>query len=226
MDKKMSPRDTVLVMLALGALAGVIEVGGGQLLRDINFPVTSGLLTGLGFFVVAIGMVITGRISAGLGIAFIAILSKQLVVPVLGMNMMCKANSSLAVAMEYGALVGVSGIFSKGLKKGNKSRMLIAGGAAAVAAVGFYFIGMRVAPCAYLLSYNSAAGFVSYMGIEGLSWALFSALLFPAGYALGMAVREDVQTYSERNMISFRMGTFMASAVMLLISGLLTKYYG
>jgi hypothetical protein len=57
--------------------------------------------------------------------------------------------------------------------------------AALVAAPVFYFVGMRVAPCNYLLSFNRPEGFVAFMVAEGLVWAAFSALLFPLGWRLG-----------------------------------------
>jgi hypothetical protein len=53
--------------------------------------------------------------------------------------------------------------------------------AAITASIGFYFIGMQVAPCQYLLSF-SPAGFIV---TEGLIWAAFSAISLPLGYLAG-----------------------------------------
>ena len=63
--------------------------------------------------------------------------------------------------------------------------MSVAAAAAGSSAAAFFFIGMRVAPCKYLLSYNSLYGFGRYMMIEGSAWILFSALLFPLGWYIG-----------------------------------------
>ena len=53
--------------------------------------------------------------------------------------------------------------------------------AAVAAAVGFYFIGNRLAPCQYLLSFTPAG----FMINEGLIWAAFSAVTVPLGYVIG-----------------------------------------
>ncbi len=226
MDKKMSPRDTVLVMLALGALAGFVEVAGSHFIRMTDFPFRAGLLTGIGFLFVAIGIVLTKRPVAGLGIGLFTVLAKQLVVPVLGMSVMCKMNSSIAVMLEFGALSAVAAMAMPGMKKSLSKRALVGGGAAIVAAVAFFGIGMRVAPCAYLLSFNSAVGFLRFMGIEGGTWAAFSALLFPVGWSIGLALENSIETAVSRNAMSFRMATFLASAAVLGLTGAFIKFVG
>ena len=51
---------------------------------------------------------------------------------------------------------------------------------------------MRLAPCPYLLSFNHASGLLSFMAAEGIAWAAFSGILFPAGYKLGSVLKNTI----------------------------------
>jgi hypothetical protein len=73
------------------------------------------------------------------------------------------------------------------------------GGVAALgSAVPFYFLGLRLAPCPYLLSFNRPEGFVAFLMAEGLVWAALSALSLPLGYHLGVKARKPLAALENR----------------------------
>ncbi|MGM0441943.1 MAG: hypothetical protein ACQEQC_05955 [Elusimicrobiota bacterium] len=202
MSKKKS--NLVIGILVLGAVCGFIEVVGGNFLQSSGFPYRAGLLTGIGFLVIGFGIAIFKKPLMALGIGLVAVLVKQMTVPILGVSAMCKMNSSIAVMLEYTAIGGLGALFFNKIKgKGTKNKALIGGGAALTGAVSFYLIGMQVAPCKYLLSYAGLSGFGSYMAIEGLSWTLFSAVLFPAGWKLGEKFSSNIVEIMDRKPAAF-----------------------
>ncbi|MDA3792816.1 MAG: hypothetical protein PF545_04065 [Elusimicrobia bacterium] len=193
MESKNNKKNLVIAVIALGALCGLAEVVVGNWLRNAGFPYRSGLLTGIGLAVLGFGIAIFKKPLMAIGIAFVAILVKQMTVPILGVSVMCKMNASIAVMLEYAALGGLGALFFNKIKgKGIKNKALVGGGAAFTGAVSFYFIGMQVAPCKYLLSFAGLTGFGSYLSIEALSWTLFSAVLFPVGWKMGEKASSSV----------------------------------
>jgi hypothetical protein len=94
---------------------------------------------------------------------------------------MCKANSCIAVFTEAVALSLVAFLLLSDIGKNIYARMGSGALAAIAASVGFYFIGMQVAPCQYLLSFTPGRFIVT----EGLIWAAFSAIFLPLGYLVG-----------------------------------------
>ncbi len=189
-DKKASKKNFLISVLILGSLCGLLEVVLGGLLRQFNFPYRAGLLTGLGFGVIAVGLAIFKKPTMAIWIGLVAVLCRQLIIPILHVSIMCKANSCLAIMLEYSALAGIAAIFLWG-KKGNAGRRILTGGGAAfVASIAFYLIGMQVAPCRYLLSFQGAGGLAAFLWKEGLSWMIFSAVLFPLGWQVGEKITE------------------------------------
>jgi len=132
------------------------------------------------------------------GVALMAILCKQLVVPILHVSVMCKANSCLAVILEGLALAGVVSLVGRKLGRSHLAQIASGVSAALMAAAAFYFIGMRVSPCRYLLSFNRPGGFVAFLTVEGLVWAAFSGILFPVGYWMGVRLRDTVLSLGTR----------------------------
>lgn len=171
----------VAVILLFGSLWGLSEVVLGGGLREAGFPYRSGLLTGIGMGIMVAAMVGSKKPYITPGIGAVAALVTLLVVPVLGLSPACKANSSLALIIEASSL-GLMGVFLTG-KPGGKvyGRAGIGALAAVIASLAFYQIGIRAAPCAYLLSFNAG----SFLVKEGLVWAAFSALFVPLGYVAG-----------------------------------------
>jgi hypothetical protein len=127
-----------------------------------------------------------------LAIAAVAVGVRQLSVPILHLSTFCKANSSLAVLLGGAALTGAAAIGGRRLESGIRSRVAAGFAAGLAAATSFYFIGMRVAPCRYLLSFNGPGGFVAFLRAEGLIWAALCAVLFPVGYRVGESLRDRV----------------------------------
>lgn len=194
--RKLRPADIIITIVVLGSLWGVAEVVLGGALRNVGVSYRAGLLTGVGMGLMAVALAVflgvLRRPLMLLGIALVAILCKQLVVPILHVSLMCKANSCLAVALQGSALAGVAAVAGRRL---NRSLLIQVAGAASAALLArgvFYFAGMKLAPCPYLLSYSHAGGFVDYMAANGLAWAGFSAILFPLGYRAGALLRDPV----------------------------------
>lgn len=181
-----SRKGQIILLLALGSLCGLIEVVLNGALRAGNFPWRAAALTGLGMGILAFIFAIYRKPVMALGVALVAVLVKQLAIPVLNQTFVCDANSCLAIGLEYSALAAVSIFTMKKMQTQTSLRFLTGGTGAFIGSIAFYLIGMHVAPCNYLLSFNSATGFVSYLYRESLSWTLFSAVLFPIGWFIGV----------------------------------------
>ena len=175
----------IMMIIALGSLCGLLEVVLGGFLGQAKFPYKSGLLVGLGFGIIAFGFAIYKKPLIAFWMAIVAALCKLMVVPVLGLSVMCKMNSCLAVMLEYTALAGVAAFTMKKMQAKGGYRFLTAGSGALVGSIAFLLIGMHVAPCDYLLGFNQAGGFVSYLYKESLNWVIFAAVLFPLGWMIG-----------------------------------------
>ena len=190
--KRLEAADLLIAILVLGSLWGVSEVVLGGAIKAAGLPYQSGILTGVGMAMMGIAVGVYRKPSMLAGVALVAILCKQLVVPILHVSVMCKANSCLALMLEGLALAGVVSLAGRKLERNHLAQIASGALAALLAAASFYFIGMRVAPCRYLLSFNRPGGLVAFLTVEGLVWAIFSAILFPAGYVVGARLRDTV----------------------------------
>jgi hypothetical protein len=164
------------------------------------------IVTGLGMGIMGIGLGAFRRVYMLPVIALVAVCVKQLVVPILHVPLLCKANSCLAVLIEGSALAGLVAVVGSRLAgrksnpdPGGRARRgqwvtaaAVAGGAALLASGAFHAAGMRVAPCDHLLSYNRALGLLTYVTTRGSFWAVSSAAFFPLGYALGLRLEDPV----------------------------------
>ncbi|MCX7682174.1 MAG: hypothetical protein N2508_09470 [Anaerolineae bacterium] len=185
MERKAQWIDYLVAVLVLGSLWGFAEVVLGGAMKIAKVPYRSGILTGLGVGLMALAVGAFRRPALLPGMALVAACCKQLVVPILRVSFMCKANSCLAVLLDGVALCGVVALAGRWLDKSYPTRVASGASAALLAAVGFYLIGMRLAPCQYLLSFNRPGGLLAFLGAEGLVWMIFSAIFFPVGYAVG-----------------------------------------
>ncbi|KPJ59293.1 MAG: hypothetical protein AMJ46_11650 [Latescibacteria bacterium DG_63] len=194
--KRVRTADIVIAVLVLGSLWGVVEIILGGALKAWGISYRTGILTGVGMGIMGIGLAlflgVLRRPLMLLGIAVVAVLCKQLVVPILHISVMCKANSCLAVMLQGSALAGVAAVLGRRLEKGFLVQMAGVASAALLARGTFYFAGLKLAPCPHLLSFAYAGGFVDYMATNGLAWAGFSAMLFPLGYRAGTLLRDPV----------------------------------
>lgn len=142
-----------------------------------------------------------------LWITIVTVLSKQLVVPILHISVMCKANSCLAVLLEGFILTG----FVTVLCKTDLSRMISGISAALLAALGFYFIGMRLSPCPCLLSFKGEL--LKFLTKKGLVWAAFSGIFFPVGYRIGTGLKTAVITVEMRRPLLYYISSLSVTVV-------------
>jgi hypothetical protein len=202
----MRPLDIVLAVVLLGSVWGMVEVVLGGAIKQAGLPHRVAIVTGLGMGIMGVGLGAFRRLYMLPLIAVVAVCVKQLVVPILHLPFLCKANSCLALLIEGGALAGMLAIAGPrltrreaspdgagGVRRGQWITAAAVGGCAALIASGaFHAAGMRVAPCDHLLSYNRALGLLTYMATRGSFWAVSSAVLFPLGYLLGLRLEDSV----------------------------------
>lgn len=196
--KRAQQVDLLIAILVLGSLWGFSEVVLGGAIAAAGLPYQAGILTGVGMGIMGIVISAFRKPLMLAGIALVAVLSKQLVVPILHVSVMCKANSCLAVMLEGLALVGVIFLAGHKLDKGYLAKIASGASAALLAAAAFWFFGMGVAPCQYLLSFNRPGGFMAFLADEALMWAVFSAMLFPVGYWVGTRLGDAVPALRTR----------------------------
>jgi len=211
--------DILIAVVVLGSLWGLTEVVLDSAIRAAGLPFRAGILTGIGIGLLAIAMGAFRRPALLVLIPPVAILCKQLVVPILNVSVMCKANSCVAVMLEGLAVTGVVCLIGRRLDR-NRVIQAVSGASGALLAAGaFYFAGMRLAPCQYLLSFNSPVGFVRFMLVEGVVWAAFSAVLFPVGYWVGAQLRDTILAQERKPWLYYAasativVGSWAASAV-------------
>jgi len=196
--KKISDRrglvDVIIGILVFGSLWGLSEIALGGALKAASFPYRSGLLTGIGMAVMAMALAVSRKPLIPIGVGAVAVLVGLLVVPVLHVSPMCRANSSLALVLEAGSLTFAASLVASRRGKSVYGRMATGGSAALLASVAFYFAGTHFAPCAYLLSFTPG----SFVVKEGLVWAAFSAILLPLGYSAGERLAENRLTVVTR----------------------------
>jgi hypothetical protein len=185
-------RDIVIALIVLGSIWGFLEVGLGGAMQARDIPYKGDILTGLGIGVMAIGFAFFRKPLMLIGIAAVAVMVRQTAIPILHLSTFCKANSCLAVMLGGGALAGSVALAGRRLGTSKVTRVAAGFSAGLMAGIGFYFIGMRVAPCRYLLSFNRPGGFVAWMGAEGLIWAGLGAAFFPLGYLVGERLKNRV----------------------------------
>jgi len=170
-------------VLVFGSIWGMSEAAIGGGLHAAGVPYRSALLIGIGISVMGMALAIYKKPTMLLGIGLITVLIKLMAVPILGVSVMCKANSCIAVLLEASALTLVGLVLVRHMSKNAHTRMGAGASAAIIGAVGFFFIGMQVAPCNYLLGFQGNLG--GFMVTEGLLWIAFSAILLPMGWLIG-----------------------------------------
>ena len=175
----------LVAVLVLGSLWGLSEVLLNDVIRSAGLPWRAGILFGVGMLLMGIALGFLRKPIALPGIALVAILMKQMVVPILGVSILCKANSCIAVMLQATVLGGLAGLAGRRLSASRRIHAGAGGITGLLSAVPFYFIGLRAAPCPYLLSFGRPGGFAAFLVSEGLVWAAFGAILFPLGHGLG-----------------------------------------
>jgi hypothetical protein len=190
-------KDSILWILILGSLWGLSEAIGGSVMRTQMLSVKATVLTGIGFGIMGIALGSSKKPLLLIVMALIAAASTQIAVPLLGCSILCRANSSLALMLHASCLYGAFTLF-KG-KSGNAALLSLTGFSAAMLSSGiFFFAGMRLAPCVYLLSFNHSGGMLSFLAAEGIAWALFAGIALPIGYRIGAHLQNGIVQFRSR----------------------------
>jgi hypothetical protein len=212
-------KEFILSMLVLGSVCGLVEVFIGGILHQLGLHL-SGLLIGLDCILLGIGLALYRKPWMIIGMGLIACTYKQLVVPIRGISFMCEANSCLAVLLEYGSLAGISAFTLDSMGKNTTSRILTGGTGVFLGAIIYYFAGMRVNPCPYMLSFNVPGGFAAFVTKEGLMWASFAALLFPLGWSVGEKFSDKLSTLIKENVHLYYLKSALTIVICLIASGI------
>jgi len=191
-------RDILIGMVVLGSVWGLSEVILNDAIRAYELPWRAGILAGVGMLWMGIGLGLIRSPWLLVGLPIAAACLKQLVVPILHVSVLCKANSCLAIGLQAFCLAGVVGMAGRRAFGGGFGRATMGAGAALGSALPFYFIGLRLAPCPYLLSFGRPEGLGAFMLTEGLVWAAFAGLGFPLGYRLGTTLADPVGSLHAR----------------------------
>jgi hypothetical protein len=217
---RMSRRDVAITIVVLGSLWGFLEVVLGGAMKSASIPYKGDILTGLGIGLMAVMLALVRRPAGLVGVAAVAVAAKQLAVPILGLSFMCKANSCLAVGLAGGALAGASAVAGARLHRSVVARVATGVAAGLAAGTAFYAIGMRVAPCQYLLSFNRQGGYVDFMAAEGLIWAALGGVFLPLGYRVGLGLNQGLVSLRARRPMLYYSVSLAIVAVAWVASGL------
>jgi hypothetical protein len=106
-----------------------------------------------------------------------------------------------------GAMAGSVAVAGRHLKRGVAPRAAAGFSAGLLAATSFYFIGMHVAPCRYLMSFNRPGGLAAFMLAEGLIWAAMGAFFFPVGYSVGERLEHRIASLKLHRPVAYYMGS-------------------
>ncbi len=187
-----SIKSAITLIILAGSLWGLSEVAINEIVTTNSLPLRASILTGIAFMIMGALGGFLKKARYLIMAAVPAIIIVQMGVILCGNSIACKTNTCVALASHAGMLASVFAITGMGRKKTSYGKTFIFGSAAALSsAVAFYFIGMRCAPCPYLLSFNSAAGFASYLYAEALPWMIFSGTGFSIGYLAGTKKSES-----------------------------------
>jgi hypothetical protein len=208
METTRSGRDrspnAILILLVLGSLWGLSEVILNDVIRSSGLlPYRAAILTGIGVLCMGAAIGFLRRPLVLLGMPVVAILMKQMVVPILGVSVLCKMNSCIAVAIQGTVLAGIVRLWQGRVTRSRWARVGTGASAGLLSAVPFYLIGLQAAPCAYLLSFSHPGGLVSFLTHEGLVWAGCSGILFPVGYWLGSMARNPAESPGRQSRLAY-----------------------
>lgn len=200
---KLDFKQIFIIIMIVGSLWGLSEVFLNETIKSAGLPFRAGILVGAGMLLMGMAMGVLKRPVFIIVIPFLVIALLQLGMPVLGVSVFCRPNSCVAIGLQAFALAGVAG-FAMGKFNFSRRTQVITGACAAlVSAVSFYFIGLRVAPCNYLLSFNYLGGFFKFMLVEGMVWAAFSAIFFPAGIWLGEKISFPLFNFARKKPVFY-----------------------
>jgi len=189
--------NAIILIILAGSLWGLSEVAINETVRTYSLPLRASILTGIAFLIMGSLGGFLKKARYIIMMAVPAVIIVQMGVILCGNSIYCKTNTCVAIISHAGMLSAVFAFSGMGRKKTSFKKTFLFGSAAALSsAIAFYFIGMRCAPCPYLLSFNSAAGFASYLSAEALPWMIFAGTGLSMGYFIGTKKAESTALLS------------------------------
>jgi hypothetical protein len=187
-----------MLVLLFGSIWGLSEALLGSAVRSAVLPLRAAILTGIGMGLMGAAFGATRKPALLPAIALVTAATMQLAVPVLQCSFLCRANSGLAVVLHGAWLAGVLSFTGLAGRKSVPAYAIAGFSAAILSSVAFYYGGMKLAPCDYLLSFAGEGGLARFFIKEGAIWAVFSSVLFPAGVAAGAGLNNTVMSWKSR----------------------------
>ena len=211
----------MMTALFLGAVWGFFEVIFKDVIGMGGKPFASAIMTGIGVALMAFGYALFKRPGMFFTIAVLTIFARMIIVPVLGCSPMCRANSVVALALLGASSTLAFGLASRFSKNPLKSGGLTAGAGALLSGALFYPAGLACAPCQYLQNFVNSGGFSTFMTVEVIGWAVFSAVLFYPGYLAGTKAVEAVNSWREARPVPYYAALATGSVAMMIATGLI-----
>ncbi len=207
--------------MVLGSLWGFFEVFFKDVLGMGGKPFASAIMTGIGIAVMSTGYGLYKKHGVFITVTVFTIITRMLVVPVLGCSPICRANSVVALLLLGSSVTLAFGIHER-LMNGNMAiGGLVAGSGVIISGMVFYYAGMVCAPCPYLLTYSVPGGFAAFIKTEVLYWAFFSTISFYPGYILGNSIRSTLSYLHSSRPGLYYTGIISASFAMMICTGLI-----
>ena len=221
--------DVLMAIFILGSLWGFISeitLKSTVIIQGLPFKGgTAGYVTAVGIGIMGIAFSYFRKPSLLMGIPLVAILNKLLVLSIFNIPIVAKVNSSLAILLGGIALTGTLILAGGNLYRNNLLRLGSGMSAGLLAAIAFFFIGMQIMPCPYLMSFKRTGGFEAFMISDGMVWTVFSGILFYAGYWLGTRLKNVTQNLRTKQSLAYYSGSafvavcFWVMMVFSIISG-------
>ena len=221
--------DFLVTILLLGSVWGFLSeviLRCAVLIQGLPFKGgMAGYITVIGIGMMGIAFGKFRKPSLLMGIPLVTILSKLLALSVFHIPIEARVNSSLAILVGGIALTATVILAGNNLFNNNLLRFSSGMSAGLMAAISFFFIGMRMIPCPYLLSFNRAGGFRAFMSFDGMLWTVFSGLLFYTGCWLGNQLKNTFSDLRSAQSLAYYSGSAwvaiccLTATVLLITSG-------
>jgi len=203
--------NVLVIILLLGSLWGFLSeiiLKSAVIRQGIPFKGgMAGYITAIGIGIMGIALGNLRKPSLLMGIPLVAVLSKLLVLSIFNIPIVARVNSSLAVLLGGIALTVIVALTGNNLYRSILIRLASGMSAGLLAAIAFFFIGLQIMPCPYLLSFNRTGGFESFMNSNGMVWAFFSGILFYTGCWLGKRLKNVSLNLSPKQSLAYYSGS-------------------
>lgn len=213
--------DYIVVALLLGSMWGFFEVLFKDVLAMGGRPFTSAIMTGIGVGFMALGYGLFRKARIFILISVFTILTRMIVVPVIGCSPMCRANAVVALILLGTSTTLVFGAASRITRATGATGGLWAGSAVFVSGLMFYPAGLAIAPCMYLQNFAAMGGLATFISTEVIRWSLLASLLFYPGYYAGVFLRDGMVVLKRIRPLPFYAGIISASIITVVVTGLL-----